>query len=151
MAICVWDKTKNELFYSGANNPLYIISNNNDTIKELGKLGMEFSSNKSEFKLFEIKADKQPVGFYTGNKTPFTGVKIKLNKEDRIYVFSDGYADQFGGEKGKKLKYKPFKEILLSLSGQPMAKQKTELESFFKQWKGNLEQIDDVCIIGVKV
>jgi serine phosphatase RsbU (regulator of sigma subunit) len=152
MAICVWDKNKNELFYSGANNPLYIISKNENTIKQMDSFeAKNFILENNDFQLFEVKPDKQPVGFYTGDKSPFNSITIKLNKDDRIYVFSDGYADQFGGEKEKKLKYKPFKEILLSISNQNMANQKNELESFFTAWKGNLEQIDDVCVIGVRV
>jgi len=152
MAICVWDKNKNELFYSGANNPLYIISKNNETIEQLTTLeAKEYNKENIDFKLYEVKPDKQPVGFHSGNKSPFNAITIKLKKDDRIYVFSDGYADQFGGEKGKKLKYKPFKEILLSISDKTMEEQKTDLSLFFDEWKGNLEQIDDVCIIGVRV
>jgi serine phosphatase RsbU (regulator of sigma subunit)/Tfp pilus assembly protein PilF len=152
MAICVLDKSNNELYYSGANNPLYIITKNETTIKELASLDTKtFKIKDDDFQLFEIKADKQPVGFFTGDKHPFNALKIKLATEDRIYVFSDGYADQFGGEKGKKLKYKPFKEILLSISSKKMVKQKVELETFFNQWKGSLEQIDDVCVIGVQI
>jgi len=148
MAICVWDKNKNELFYAGANNPLYIISKNKDTIKQLNSFETRnYTLENNAFQLFEVKPDKQPVGFYLGNRTPFNSITVKLNKDDRIYVFSDGFADQFGGEKGKKLKYKPFKEILLSISAKNMVEQKIALASFFNQWKGSLEQIDDVCVI----
>lgn len=145
MALCVWDKNKNELFYSGANNPLWIINPNR---KEWPQEAIQFGEGLSGA---EIKPDKQPVGFYTGDIAPFNSIKIKLEKEDQIYVFSDGYADQFGGEKGKKLKYKPFKEMLLKISSLKMNQQKEELASFFEQWKGDLEQLDDVCVIGVKV
>ncbi len=144
MALCVWDKNKNELFYAGANNPLWIINPNRVSWPEEA---IPFGDNLTGA---ELKPTKQPVGFYTGDKTPFDVVKMKLEKGDQIYVFSDGYADQFGGERGKKLKYKPFKEMLVSISSLEMTKQKAELDTFFEHWKGDLEQLDDVCIIGIK-
>jgi serine phosphatase RsbU (regulator of sigma subunit) len=74
-----------------------------------------------------------------------------LTQGDSIYIFTDGFADQFGGPKGKKLMYKPFKELLLSIQNMSMDEQKNTLEKHFNDWKGNHEQIDDVCIIGVKL
>ena len=81
---------------------------------------------------------------------PFNDQEIKLLPGDIIYLFSDGYADQFGGPKGKKLKYRPFKELLISYSGKEMVEQGILLDKEFEQWKGDLEQIDDVVIIGLK-
>ncbi len=133
LALCVWDKNTNELSYSGAHNPLWIIRKSTD------------------HELIEYKADKQPVGAYLGELKPFTTSKIKLQKGDTIYTFSDGYADQFGGEKGKKLKTANFKKLLLSIQDQPMEKQKEIINDGFEKWKGDLEQIDDVCVIGVRV
>ncbi len=76
--------------------------------------------------------------------------EINLQKGDTLYTFTDGFADQFGGEKGKKFKYKKFRELLKSVDNQPMSQQKEAIELAFETWKGNHEQVDDVCIIGVK-
>ncbi|MBQ21039.1 MAG: hypothetical protein CMD31_09815 [Flavobacteriales bacterium] len=122
------------LQYAGANNSLYIISKN----------------TAGENELIEIKPDKQPIGKVDA-PTPFTTHSISLKKGDTIYVFTDGYADQFGGEKGKKMMYKPFKNLLLSIQDKNMSEQKKILEKHFKEWKGGLEQVDDVCILGVRI
>ena len=74
-----------------------------------------------------------------------------MQEGDSIYLFSDGFADQFGGPNGKKYKYKPFKNLLLSFSEKPMEEQHTIMNEEFETWKGELEQVDDVCVIGVRV
>ena len=101
--------------------------------------------------MFEIKADKQPIGKYADNPKVFTLNKIKLNKGDSFFIFSDGFADQFGGPKGKKFKQVQFKRILLDNSSSEFTSQREILKHAFMDWKSNLEQIDDVCIIGAKV
>ena len=105
---------------------------------------------KSGAELIEIKPNKQPIG-KTDNPLSFTTHEIQLQKGDTIYIFTDGFADQFGGPKGKKLMYKPFKELLLSIQDKSMDEQKALLEKYFEKWKGSLEQVDDVCVIGVRV
>jgi len=115
--------------WAGAYNPLWYISS-------------------GEFK--ELTADKQPIG-KTENAAAFTTHKISLKKGDLLYLFTDGYADQFGGEKGKKFKYKPFKELLNTNADLPAEAQKAILAQAFHTWKGNLEQVDDVCIIGLRI
>jgi serine phosphatase RsbU (regulator of sigma subunit) len=117
------------LQYAGANNSLYIARNN---------------------ELIEYPSNREPVGVHY-KKTPFNCHTIQLIKGDTIYLFTDGYADQFGGENGKKLKYKPFKELLLTISKHPIKEQKTFLNKHFTEWKGDYEQVDDVCVIGVKI
>jgi len=134
MDISLCKLTGNLLEWSGANNPLWIIKNN-----------ME-----GDAELIEIKGDKQPVGNYADPK-PFITHSIELAEGDAIYIFTDGFADQFGGPKGKKFMYKPFKELLLSIQNKTMDEQKNILEQHFEDWKGGHEQIDDVCIIGVRV
>lgn len=119
------------LQYAGANNPLWIIRKDSEEIEE-------------------IKADKQPIGKYV-EPTPYTTHSIELQKGDSIYIFSDGYADQFGGEKGKKLKTANFKKLLLSIQNESMEKQKQLIDEAFEKWKGKLEQLDDVCVIGVRI
>jgi serine phosphatase RsbU (regulator of sigma subunit) len=98
----------------------------------------------------ELAADKQPIG-KTDKPLPFTTHNIELGKGDSLYLFTDGYADQFGGPKGKKFKYKAMQEKLLAISHQPMAEQKSILDKTIEDWKGNLEQVDDILITGIKI
>jgi len=100
--------------------------------------------------LVEVSPDKQPIGKHDGQK-PFTMQEIPLVKGNTFYLFTDGFADQFGGPKGKKFKYKQFQDILISLSKADMQQQKQELNTAFENWKGKLEQVDDVLVIGIRV
>ena len=127
IALCSIDDMTLE--YAGAHNPLWIIR---------------------QKELIEIKGDKQPIGQFFKHK-PFTSHTIQLQKNDVIYIFSDGYADQFGGENGKKFKIKAFKNLLLSIQDKSMDEQKAFIDDHFKSWKGDLEQLDDVCVIGVRL
>jgi len=129
ISLCSYDPKTKELIFAGANNGLYLLRGG---------------------ELTETKPDKQPVGNYA-NAKPFTDVRIQLEEDDSIYLFTDGFADQFGGEKGKKYKYKPFKKLLSELTSSPIKEHGTMIEKEFNDWRGDLEQIDDVCIIGVKV
>ena len=122
-------KTTAVLQYAGANNPLYIVRNG---------------------ELMETKPDKQPIGKHFRNE-PYTHHEINLQSGDTLYIFTDGYADQFGGPKGKKFMYKQFKELLLSIYDKSMDEQKQLLYQAFNAWKGDLEQVDDVCVIGVRI
>ncbi len=119
----------NELEWAGANNPLYILRDGEIEI---------------------IKGDKEPIGFVE-NPTLFTNHQIAIKKGDQIYLFTDGYADQFGGDKGKKMGYNTFREKLIEISDKEMSSQKDRLENFFKEWTSAEEQIDDVCVIGIKI
>jgi serine phosphatase RsbU (regulator of sigma subunit) len=114
--------------WSGANNPLWFIENG---------------------ELKEIKADKQPIGKYAERKQ-FTTHSISCKDSKSFYLFTDGYADQFGGEKGKKLKASKFKEIILAIKNDPAEDQKFFIEEAFNNWKEGYEQVDDVCIIGIR-
>jgi serine phosphatase RsbU (regulator of sigma subunit) len=121
----------NTLLWSGANNPLWIYRNNSNAIEE-------------------IKPDKQPIGVAHQFK-PFTTHQIELNKNDIIYLFTDGYADQFGGQQGKKLMKAKLRDFILLNAKLNMDEQYAALLKFHHQFKGNNEQVDDICIIGVKV
>ncbi len=128
--LCKLDLQNMKLQYAAAHNSFYIIRH--DTI-------------------LHLKADKMPVGKGHDDDMLFTYNEFSLQKGDTIYTFTDGYADQFGGEKGKKFKYKQLEELLLSIKTESMERQSEILLERFNQWKGNLEQVDDVCIIGVRV
>jgi tetratricopeptide (TPR) repeat protein len=136
--------TTNEMMWSGANNPLWLIRENGGEMPESGK-GIYFQET-----LMEILPDKQPIGHHWVMK-PFTNRVVQLEKGDSFYLFSDGYADQFGGEKGKKFKYKPLKELILKLKNKPMIDRKNELDRVFIDWMGSYEQIDDLCMVGVRI
>lgn len=149
MALCSINFEKMELQYAGANNPLYIVRKIGN--EELISDNDTFQQSTRNQQLIEIKADKQAIGADTDKTKIFTNHKIKLEKGDAIYLFTDGYADQFGGEKGKKFKYSKFKELLIESHEKSMKEQKNILENQFEKWKGNLEQVDDILVIGIKV
>jgi serine phosphatase RsbU (regulator of sigma subunit) len=130
------------IFWSGANSPLWIISKSKPHTKEnvLNDYGG----------IWVIKPDKQPIGKGYENK-PYTTHAITLNEGDLIYMFTDGYADQFGGEKGKKLTKAKLRDFLLTISNLSMDEQRTALFNYHMQYKGNEEQVDDICVIGVRV
>lgn len=123
------ERPRVKLQWAGANNPLWIV-------------------RKKE--LLEFRPDKQPIGKYAEEK-PFTTNSIDLQTDDSLYIFTDGYADQFGGEQGKKFKYAKLKELLLTIQHEKMDRQKEILNETFETWRGNLEQVDDVCIIGIRI
>ncbi|MEQ8625231.1 MAG: tetratricopeptide repeat protein [Vicingaceae bacterium] len=152
IALCRLNRKTNELVFAGANNPLYIVRKAEDNIdaNPLPSSASRQEVDNSTHCLFEIKADKQPIGKYE-YRTSFKSHSVQLTKGDSLYIFSDGYADQFGGKKGKKFMYKPFKRLITELAGLKMRAQEKKLFYAFDKWKGDLEQIDDVCVMGVRI
>ncbi len=131
IAICCFDEQLNKFYFSGANRPLWLIRNG---------------------ELITWQPDKMPIGgIQIESRPPFTGHEIDLVKGDRIYLFTDGFADQFGGENGRKLMTKNLREKLLSSSSSPMMEQGKILHDFFHQWKGTQEQVDDVLMMGLEI
>lgn len=131
IALCCIDIKGMRLEYAGANNPLYIVRNR---------------------ELIKLKPDKQPITASTDTiAKPFTNNLVELHKGDSIYLFTDGFADQFGGPKGKKFMYKQFGELLISISEKSMEDQKRLLYEAFEAWRGNQNQVDDVLVIGIRV
>jgi tetratricopeptide (TPR) repeat protein len=130
-ALCSIDLKTMNVEFAGAYNPLWLINKNGE--------------------VREIAPDKQPVGIQDGQKPTFTTQTIHLEKGDTVYLFSDGYADQFGGPNGKKFKYKQFQELLLSINKMSLAEQREVLEKKYLDWKGLLEQVDDVLVMGIRV
>jgi serine phosphatase RsbU (regulator of sigma subunit) len=126
--LCI-DIQNKKVFWSGANNPLWYIQDN---------------------QIFEIKANKQPIG-KTDLVQPFTTHDIEYKENTTFFLFTDGLADQFGGPKGKKFKYKQFQELLISINDKSMPEQSLHIDKEFENWKKDLEQVDDVCVIGIKI
>lgn len=130
IAICSIPKEGNKFEYAGANNPLWMIRNG---------------------EILETRADRQPVGFFGDNlHTPYTNHTIEVEPNDVIYIFSDGYADQFGGPNGKKFKYSQFKKLLIEITDKKMVDQREILNTRIEDWMGDEEQIDDILIIGIR-
>ncbi len=129
ISLCNFNKNTLELKWSGANNPLWIIRNKT---------------------LIEYKPNKQPIGKVDA-PTPFITQTIQLQKNDTIYIFTDGYADQFGGEKGKKFKLSSLQDLFLEKCQLSMDQQLIEVEATLKNWQGSIDQVDDILIIGIKI
>jgi len=130
MALCVLDIQNNKLQYAGANNPLFLIRNG---------------------ELTHYKADKMPIGIYGKKNQPFERHEIEMQKGDLIYIFSDGYVDQFGGPKRRKFLTKRFKNLLLEITEKPMNEQKEILNQTIEAWKGSQGQLDDILVIGLRI
>ncbi len=131
IAVCIIDKNNMSLQYSGAHNPIYLINNN---------------------KLLEYKADKMPIGIHAIKVVKaFTNNEIKIRKGDMLYLFSDGYTDQFGGEKGLRFRQASFKKVLLEIHKKNPEEQKLILDQTLKNWQGDYKQIDDIMILGLQL
>lgn len=145
LTICVIDNAKMKLQFAGANNPMYLVRRKGNTAPG------DYRSTESDMAtLYEIKGDKMPVsaGYPMNNYTLY---EMDFIKGDMIYLFSDGYADQFGGPSGKKFGYRNFKELLLENSQDTLDSQMYKLETQFDVWKGNLSQVDDVMVVGIRL
>ncbi len=132
IALCSIDTQKQTIQYVGANRPLWII-------------------RKGQKEVEEIKATKKAIGGFTEDEQDFVTHSFQMEKGDSIYLFSDGYVDQFGGVAGKKLKTKKFKQILGDIQHKTMPEQKVYLDNFVENWKSGLEQVDDILIVGVRL
>jgi len=139
--LCAFQHNKHKgvvkLQYAGAYNPLYIIRND--------------KSAQISDDIEIIKADRQPVGYYEVKvEQSFTNHDIELQKGDTVYIFSDGYQDQFGGPKGKKFSRSQFRELLCSVQDKSMSEQHDILNKTIEKWKGSEEQVDDILVIGMR-
>ena len=130
MALCVWNKMDNSLEFAGANNSLYLVRDKQFT---------------------QYKGDKMPIGTYLEENKKFSAQKITLQANDMIYLSTDGFSDQFGGDKGKKFKSKQLEALLVEVSTTTVEEQKQVLTTSFARWKKQFEQTDDVSVIGIKV
>ena len=148
MALAILNKNNRELHFAGANNPVYIIRDKK--IPGGKELEPYLSTEGEDYQLYEIKGNKQPIGVHW-EETSFRTHSIVLREDDTFYLFSDGVVDQYGGPNRKKFKSLNFKRLLLSIQSESMKKQGQIVENTFETWKGDIEQIDDVSVIGVKI
>lgn len=131
MALCIFDLKARKVEFAGANNPLVMVRNK---------------------QVIKIRGDRFPIGAFEGDKAQkFKNNEIDLIEGDCLYLFSDGYADQFGGPENKKFMSRRFEEVLLQINDLPMEEQKRTLVERLKHWMGNNEQVDDILVIGIKV
>ena len=149
IALCIIDKENMQLQYAGAYNPLILIRETNTDSMFSTEDNEE--SNSQAFELIQIKADKMPIGIYIREKPSFTLHTIDIQKNDRIYLFSDGLIDQFGWKDGRKFMMKHFKQLLLEIQEHNMDKQHNLIEKAFYDWKGDVDQIDDVVVLGIQI
>jgi len=157
LSLCLINMKTKELQFAGANNHLYIITKNKlstATLNELTQnpaIGVFSETADSNLNyLIEIKADRQPIGIYR-KEYSFTTHTFNIHQGDKIYMFSDGFVDQFGGDKGHKFRSKYFKELLLQIQNENLPKQHDIIENTFDEWKRDRKQIDDVLVMGIKI
>ncbi len=149
ITLCAFDKKTQTLEFAGAYNPLYIVSVN--TLYDFDEELVPDMISDEGLKLYEMKVDRFPIGSFSENQQLYQNHSVKLSKGDTVYLFSDGFADQFGGPQGKKFRYKQFKQLFLSINDKTMDEQKLILETTLADWKGSMEQIDDVIVIGTRL
>jgi len=142
ISLCSFNPQSNELCWAGANNALWIIKK--------GEHEKDALHSPNTYSLSELKPNKQPIGS-SERSVLYTTHSVQLSPSDSIYLFTDGFVDQFGGPTGKKFKSMRFKETLLAIQDLSMQEQRNKLEKFIEEWKGDLEQVDDVCVIGFRI
>jgi serine phosphatase RsbU (regulator of sigma subunit) len=137
IALCAYNTVTNELKFAGANNEIYVLKRNTESFDDP--------------ELLRLKANKMPIGIYHGALKPFTQQSIQVQRGDAVYLFSDGYLDQFGGPKGRKFKHSRFGELLNNISELPINEQGIMVVETFEKWKGITEQLDDVLVLGLEL
>jgi serine phosphatase RsbU (regulator of sigma subunit) len=130
VALCIIDFDKMKLQFSGAFRPMYLIRSGD---------------------LQELNGDNMPIGIYEDDENSFTNKEIPFKKDDVIYLFTDGYVDQLGGDNRKTFKSQNLKKLLLEIHRDPMEKQKERLEKNLEEWRGDIDQVDDILVVGIKL
>ena len=150
ISMLIVDILNKNVNFSGANNPVYIVRKKEEGELILNNVTHTPNISNDKYNLYEIKGDKQPIGAFENRKN-YTTHNFTLSNSDTLYIFTDGYADQFGGVNNKKFMYKSFKELLLRIQDKNMQQQEEILENTINDWRGGMEQIDDVLVIGVRL
>lgn len=150
-ALVSYDKVKKTIYFTGAFNPLYIIRHTDQPLTSLDGAVIEPDVELDGKRLYSIKGDKQPLAHHADTNNDFSVHKIQAAEGDEVFLFSDGFVDQFGGNLNKKYMRKRFKQLLLSIFGKPVSEQEAVLLKEFNEWKGQFEQVDDICVMGVRL
>ncbi len=151
IALCIIDLEVMELQYAGAYNPLVIVRHNNNNLQVPYNAKILKSADK-QYQLINIRGDRMPIGIYIGGDNAFNNYTLNIRKSDSIYMFSDGFVDQFGGKSGRKFMSKQLKKQLLAVQNHTMEEQRDILNQTFDKWRGNeYPQVDDVLMIGIKI
>ncbi len=150
MALITIDHNSRILQYAGAYNPLYLARRKDQPKPEIEEITIFDQEYENDYLLYEIRAEKMPIAHYV-RMDKFATHKLDILDGDNYYLFTDGYADQFGGALGKKFKYKPFKRLLLQNAHLPMKDQKQILNDTLENWMGDIAQVDDICIMGLRM
>jgi tetratricopeptide (TPR) repeat protein/serine phosphatase RsbU (regulator of sigma subunit) len=145
LSLCVIDFNTMKLQFAGANNSMYVVRKKDGNCIADTKM-----VSSDEYSLYELKGDRMPVSIHVSMEN-FTMFEFDLEQDDILYLFSDGYADQFGGQNSKKMQYKNFKKILLKHCSETMINQKTSIENEFYNWKGSNSQLDDILVAGIRI
>jgi hypothetical protein len=135
--------------YAGAYNSLYLVRERRFAAPDIEGMKVMEEGASPDHLMYEIPADRMPVAFFD-RMDKFTTHSFSIEEGDQLYLYTDGYPDQFGGERGKKFKYKPFKELILGHASLGMEDQFQTLSSTLDDWKGDYDQVDDICMIGVR-
>ena len=152
ISLCAISEDRSHLMFAGAKNPIYIVRQKDEHDNYIIPDQAELRIETKNLVLFEIKGDSHPIGNYFDNTLrPFTNHKIDLFEGDVIYLFSDGYADQFGGPREKKFTYGRFRELLIKISQLPANEQEVKVHEALVNWQGDTWQLDDILVIGIKV
>jgi serine phosphatase RsbU (regulator of sigma subunit) len=151
LSLCAFNPNNKILNFAGANQSLYVLRPGNKPLDDIHGKSYQPLCSSNNVSLYELKADRQPIGNHYGPAKAFTNYTVKLEPNDRFYAFTDGFRDQFGGLSNKKLKCTRFRTMLLKSQHLKMAHQKEWLLKSFHDWKGSQEQNDDICLVGVQV
>jgi serine phosphatase RsbU (regulator of sigma subunit) len=141
VGICVIDPVSLTLEFAGANRPLYLVrggENGDETVPQ-------------DYRVIQYRGDRMPIGIYEQEPIPFTDHQVHLKKNDALYLFSDGYMDQLGGPKRKTFRTRRFRKLLLEICELSMEEQKKVLQERLDKWQGDVEQIDDILVIGIRI
>ncbi len=150
LALSIIDPVSKRIQFAGAYNPLYLIRNKNIEQNDEKTNPAYKIQEIDDFKVIQVKADRMPIGIHIKMK-PFVSVDVEFASGDMIYMFSDGFTDQFGGDQGNKYMNKRFKKLLAGIQHEPLAAQHDILNDEFRKWRGEYQQVDDVLIVGVKL
>jgi serine phosphatase RsbU (regulator of sigma subunit) len=130
ISLCIIDQKAGTLEFSGANRPVYLVRGG---------------------AVQHLKPDRMPIGIYDHQVRPFTSQKVDIKSNDALYLFSDGYVDQLGGPSRKTFRSRKFRELLIEVQQEPMENQKRILDKSLARWQGDVEQIDDIVVIGIRL